>query len=345
MKRPLGRGGPKVASPVVSVVIIGRNEALRLPSCLESIARINRVGFSVQTIYVDSGSTDKSMTIAKDFGVQTIELNSIRPTAAMGRNVGWRAALGDFILFLDGDTILDASFIAEAIPFFDAPRVAVVWGHRRETLATPTLYNRILDLDWIYPVGESAFCGGDAIMRREVLQAAGGYDESLIAGEEPELCRRIRSSGWSILHVDLPMTRHDLGIRRFRQYWKRSERAGHAFAEVSARFAASGDPMWLADSKGNWRKAGVLVTVVCAGLSCGVTARSVEPLFLCLGFLLLLVLRTAWKARWKSTDPTTLLLYGVHSHFQQIPIAVGQAAYWLNSKRGRPAQLMDYKPR
>ena len=112
--------------------------------------------------------------------------------------------------FCDADTVLDSRFVTDSLSHFDDSRVAIVWGHRRETDTRSSLYNRVLDLDWIYAPGFTDFCGGDALMRRSVLASVGGFDEGLIAGEEPEMCRRIRSAGFQILHVDRPMTRHDL---------------------------------------------------------------------------------------------------------------------------------------
>ncbi len=73
-------------------------------------------------------------------------------------------------------------------------------------------------------------------MRRSVLVEVEGYDPGLSAGEEPELCRRLRARGYRIVHIDAPMTRHDLNMTRFSQYWRRAMRAGYAYAEVSNRF-------------------------------------------------------------------------------------------------------------
>jgi ABC-type multidrug transport system fused ATPase/permease subunit len=66
-------------------------------------------------------------------------------------------------------------------------------------------------------------------------------------------------------------------------------------------------------------------------------------LWLCL--LLLLSLRSAWKARWKQSTPGILLLYGIHSHLQQIPIFMGQLQYELSSKRRITQKLIEYKER
>ena len=350
---------------LVSVVVIGRNEGDRLARCLQSVAiaganmkavapaqsnllsphasHLDQDRFSLELIYVDSGSTDNSVAIAESLGAQALALTPDRPTAALGRNAGWRAAHGEIVLFLDGDTELDPAFITAALPSFADPKVAVVWGHRREKHPELSLYDRTLDLDWIYPPGPAAFCGGDALFRRDVLAAAGGFDDTLVAGEEPELCGRILALDYEVLHVDLPMTRHVLGIRTFKQYWKRATRAGHAYAEVAARFAGTAHPLWSADARRNQVRAALLVAIASAALAATLFERSVVPVAYAIGVYTLLILRTAWKARWKSKSPLTLLLYGLHSHFQQIPIAWGQLQFAANRRRGHRAAVFEYK--
>jgi len=328
---------------LVSVVVIGRNEGARLERCLRSVAAMERQGFDTETVYVDSGSSDNSIAIAERLGATTVALKASRPTAAMGRNAGWRIARGETVLFLDGDTVLDARFVLESLGEFTDPAVAVIWGHRREMFARQSIYNRVLDLDWVYAPGCTEFCGGDALFRREVLEATGGFDETLIAGEEPELCRRILGLGFKIVHVDRAMTKHDLAITKFSQYWRRATRAGHAFAEVSERFAATANPFWLEDARRNRRRALVLLGMVLATLVAGVAFVSVWPIVALVALFALLALRTAWRARWKSADTFALLLYGVHSHLQQLPIFVGQLQFRLNRRRGRQAELVEYK--
>jgi hypothetical protein len=205
------------------------------------------------------------------------------------------------------------------------------------------VYNRILDLDWIYPPGPAEFCGGDVLMRRVPLEAAGGYDGTLIAGEEPELCRRMRALGYRILHIDAPMTGHDLEMRRFGQYWKRALRAGHAYAEVSSRFRRTGDPFWQSERIGNLRRGGFWMLSFLAAIVLSVLFRSVLPAALWLALLLVLSLRSASKARWKSPSAVTLLLYGLHSQLQQVPICIGQLSFDLNPRKGRQRKLIEYK--
>ncbi len=328
---------------LVSVVVIGRNEGARLESCLRSVTSMERVGFTTELIYVDSASTDESAALAESFGARVVVLQEARPTAAAGRNAGWRVAQGEIVLFLDGDTILHPAFVREALPCFEDSWVAVVWGHRRETLATASLYNRVLDLDWIYAPGEALFCGGDALFRRETLERTGGFDETLIAGEEPELSSRIRALGLRILHLDLAMTGHDLGITQLGQYWRRAARAGHAYAEVSSRRTSAGEFLWREDSRRNVVRASVLLVFVVITVAAGMLLRSMWPVALALTIFGALALRTAWKARWKSPDKVALLLYGVHSQVQQIPIFFGQVRFWTSRRAGRRVALVEYK--
>jgi glycosyltransferase involved in cell wall biosynthesis len=328
---------------LLSVVVIGRNEGERLTRCLQSVRAMADIGGPVELIYVDSASTDDSVARAEAQGARVIAVKPERPSAALGRNAGWRDATGTYVLFLDGDTVLDPAFPSAALAEFADPKVAVVWGHRREIHPDQSLYNRALDLDWIYPPGLSDFCGGDAVMRRDVLVQVNGFDATLIAGEEPELCQRMRAEGFAILHIDRPMTGHDLAMTRWTQYWKRAARAGHAYAEVSERLRNGPFPLWRAESRGNMRRAGVLLGALVAGSAAAVLSQSVWPLVALVAFYAALVVRTAWKARWKSGDRFTLLLYGLHSQFQHIPIFLGQTGYWWNRWRGRQKGLIEYK--
>ena len=330
-------------APLVSVVVIGRNEGERLRRCLQSVFEMDRCGFEVEVIYADSGSIDGSVELAQSMGARTIVLHPERPSAALGRNAGWRAAKGSIVLFLDGDTILHPRFVTDSLHEFSDPEIAVVWGHRRELYPDRSIYIRTLDLDWIYAPGRTPYCGGDALFLRDVLARVNGFDETLIAGEEPELCRRIAALGFAILHVDRPMTGHDLAIHRWAQYWKRSTRAGHAFAEVADRFRSTGQQFWTEESKANRNRAVALVGLLLLGLVGSIFWLSPWPLAAVLAFFTLLAIRSSWKVRWKTKDVLALALYGVHSHMQQVPIYIGQLQYKLNRRRGKRAMLVEYK--
>jgi glycosyltransferase involved in cell wall biosynthesis len=330
--------------PTVSVVIIGRNEGERLGRCLASVRAVDGADGKIELIYVDSASTDGSTSLAAEAGAQVLGIDSSNPTAALGRNAGWRAAQGEFILFLDGDTILHPGFLGLALDAIAAdPTIAAVWGHRREIHTDRSIYNRVLDLDWVYAPGITEFCGGDVLMRRSALVAVDGFDPSLIAGEEPELCRRLRSQGYSILHIDAPMTGHDLAMFHFSQYWRRAIRAGHAYAEVSRRFRDTLDPFWEPQRRQNFVRGGFWALSLILATACSLVFRSPLPIAAWIALLIVLATRTAWLARWKSNSVGTLFLYGVHSHLQQMPILVGQLQFARGAKSGTSRKLIEYK--
>ncbi|MEL6952859.1 MAG: glycosyltransferase [Pseudomonadota bacterium] len=223
----------------VGAVLIGRNEGARLVACLASVgAQAGRL------VYVDSGSIDASVTAAEQAGAAVVALDMAQPfTAARARNEGLARLLEDgaldYVQFIDGDCELRESWIQTARDFLDqTPDVAVVHGRRRERFPEASVYNQLCDWEWDRPVGEAKACGGDALMRVEALQEVGGYNPALIAGEEPEMCVRLRQAGWRIWSLPVEMTWHDAAITRFSQFWKRSQRAGHAYTEGAALHGA-----------------------------------------------------------------------------------------------------------
>jgi cellulose synthase/poly-beta-1,6-N-acetylglucosamine synthase-like glycosyltransferase len=330
-------------SPVLSIVVIGRNEGARLVRCLESIRAMRTPG-PTELIYVDSNSSDDSTAIAAAAGARVIALSSANPTAAAGRNAGWRAANAPLVLFLDGDTVLYRDFVADSLKEFESPRVAIVFGNRREIDPEFSLFNRVVDLDWIPArARESKHCGGDALVRRSVLEEVEGFDDRLIAGEEPDMCRRMRGRGWVIIHLDRPMTGHDLAMSSFAQYWNRAVRTGYACAEVSRRYRNTAEPFWQRESRHNLLHGALLSSVVIAGTSLSVATETLLPIAAVALLIGALAVRTAVRARWKSANLATLLCYGIHSHFQHIPILLGQVRYWLDLWRGRTSGLIEYK--
>src|SRR5882672_6981731 len=151
----------------LSVVVIGRNEGERLVRCLDSVRATCGIDGDIELVYADSASTDGSPARAAAAGATVVTVASAHPTAASGRNAGWRAAAGEFVLFLDGDTLLDPHFARRALDAIKADDgIAGVWGHRREIHPERSIYNRILDLDWIFKPGFTPYCGGDVLMRR-----------------------------------------------------------------------------------------------------------------------------------------------------------------------------------
>ncbi len=327
--------------PRIAVVVIGRNEAAHLSACLASVTSMDYPAELVEILYVDSASTDGSPELAEKAGAQAIRLTGTPMNAARGRNAGWQAARAPYIMFLDGDVTLEAHFVRRSLEQFrDDPHVVCVWGVLREVHPDASIYNRVFDLDWIQAPGDTETFGGIALVRRDALAMVGGYNETLGAGEEPELSRRLRSHGGRIVHTNEPMALHDLAMTRWQQYWRRMVRTGHAYAQVSRMYEKTADPLWLRQSRGNRTRGLIFLAFpVVVLLACAVLG-SLWPLLPAVVAVAALVLRTAWRARHRASSRTTLLLFGIHSHFQQIPILLGQWRYWRSaSKRQTGSQF------
>ena len=233
----------------VAAVLIGRNEGARL---VAAFAAIPPDVWPV--VYVDSGSTDGSVAAAQAAGARVVKLDMSRPfTAARARNEGF-AALGadtpEFVQFIDGDCSLDPGWIPTATAFLKTtPAAAVACGRRRERFPDASLWNRLCDEEWDTPIGKARACGGDALFRTSAFASVGGYNPTLIAGEEPELCVRLRAAGWEIWRLDAEMTLHDAAMTRFSQWWKRMRRGGHAFAEGAALHGAPPERHFVSETR------------------------------------------------------------------------------------------------
>lgn len=295
-------------------VIIGRNEGDRLRACLSSISgRVDRL------VYVDSGSSDNSIALAREFGADVVSLDDSRPfTAARARNAGFEHLREHcpgttLVQFIDGDCELHPQWIGTAIAVMQRmPDAAIVCGRRQEKAPEASIYNRLCDIEWNTPPGEASACGGDAMIRAEALAAVRGFSPRLIAGEEPDLCHRLRREGWKIYRLGCAMTRHDAAMLRFGQWWQRNRRSGHALAEALQR---------------RWREDPALLRQAASNLFwCLPLAWPLWPL---------MWLRLAWRG---DALHATFLLLG------KLPHAQGMVHYWQNRNRGgRPLGLIEYK--
>jgi GT2 family glycosyltransferase len=224
-----------------AVVVIGRNEGERLRSALAPVA-----GGPVPVLYVDSGSADGSPMLARTLGVEVLELDPSRPwSAARARNEGVERLLRrfpslEFVQFLDGDCSLAAGWLDRGVAELIArPDAGVVCGRLRELKPEASVYNRLCQREWDRPAGEVSECGGIMMARIRAFREAGGFDARLIAGEDPELCLRLRRAGWTIHRIDAEMAVHDAAMVRFSQWWTRAVRAGHAYAQAASLHGGS----------------------------------------------------------------------------------------------------------
>jgi glycosyltransferase involved in cell wall biosynthesis len=338
------------------VVAIGRNEGERLRLCLASV-----VGRGMTVVYVDSASTDGSVELARSMGAQVVELDMSLPfSAARARNAGFERLVEvapgvKFVQFVDGDCEVVSSWIERAAAELSArPEAAVVCGRRRERFPEASVYNRLADLEWDTPVGEAKSCGGDAMMRVDAFRGVGGFDPSVAAGEEPELCQRLRGKGHKVLRVDAEMTLHDSAMLHFGQWWKRAVRSGYGAADVAARFGEQGLFVHHVRSARRWAIGWPLCVVAAfmvplfilslAGVSTGIAlVWAAACTALVAAALPGQMLRLAIKARRRVPDWKTAITYGVLIMLGKWANLVGQMRYSRDRSAGRNTRLIEYK--
>ena len=326
-----------VTSPAaVAVVAIGRNEGERLRACLRSV-----IDAAALVVYVDSGSTDASVAMAREMGAHVIELDMSVPfTAARARNTGWRrvrelAPELRRVQFVDGDCAVVEGWLTQALAFLQArPDVAAVCGRRRERHPEQSVYNLLCDLEWDAPTGETKACGGDVMLRVEALEAAGGYRDSLIAGEEPELCVRLRAAGWHIWRLPAEMTAHDAAMTRLSQWWKRCMRTGFSHAEGASLHGVPPERHCVRESRSAWFWGLGLPLLLCAGFL-------VSP-WLLTGFLIypLQVLRLSLRFAGTAKTRTQHATFMVLGKFAEV---AGQLKFLALRWTRQPARLIEYK--
>ncbi len=324
----------------VGVVVIGRNEGLRLQRCLRSLRPQ-----SPAIVYVDSGSTDDSVAFARSLDVRVEELDTTLPfTMARARNAGYRARRAwrpevAFVQFVDGDCEVTDDWIGQArATLVQRPEVGAVCGHRREIDRAASIYNRIADIEWEGPVGDVELFGGDVMIRVTTFDAVGGYADEMIAGEDPEFSVRLRKADWTIVKLDALMTRHDAAMMRFGQWWQRCVRGGHAYAEQAWMHGAAPLRHAVRPVLSNWGW-GLLLPALVLGTAVPTGGWSL----LVIGLYPLWMFRVAGSLRRRGHTAADARLYGVACVVGKFPHMLGQLAFRWSLLTRRRRGLIEYK--
>ena len=330
----------------LGLVVIGRNEGMRLVRCLASVASIP------QRVYVDSGSTDDSIGAAHRAGVEVVELQ-IPPafTAARARNAGLARLLEidpslEYVQMLDGDCEVQPEWIKNALAALRAdPGLALVFGRRRERHPDRSLYNALCDDEWNVPVGEASGVGGDALFRVAALRQVNFYNPAMIAGEDTELAMRLRKRGWRLLRIDAEMALHDAAMTRFAQWWQRTRRSGHGYGEMAFLHPDARDPNWPRTVRSIVAWGGIMPAVLLITMA---LALRVNPLWWPVAAALLLIwpvrmLQLTARQRRRGLPLRVAAASGVLLMLGKIPQLQGLAGFHLDRLRGRASQLVEYK--
>ena len=232
---------PPTSDVEVSVVIPSRNAAGTIGALLDSLSR-QRGERRWEAIVVDNGSTDETAAVARSFSDRIPALRVIDASERAGisyaRNRGVEAARGRLIAFCDADDEVSDGWVA-----------AIARGlERYGVVATPRDHDRLntswvresrdpptpdgLHQNWYPPYLPHTGTGGMGI-RRELHEAMGGFDESLLACEDNDYCFRLQLGGAELGHVEGAVYHY-----RFKDSIGAIFRQAYGYAEQNARVQA-----------------------------------------------------------------------------------------------------------
>lgn len=324
----------------LGIVVIGRNEGARLARSLASALASTKL-----VIYVDSGSSDDSVTVAQGLGVRVWQLDPVQPfSAARARNEGFAQLRGShpelqIVQFLDGDCELAPHWLGVGLAELErASDTALVCGHILEHDPAASPYNRMCALEWRQRPGDVDACGGNFMVRADLFDRLGGFRCEVTAGEEDELCQRVRAQGGKIRLLDHAMVEHDAALLRFSQWWQRARRCGHAYAQ--GRFLHRGRP------GGRFRREArsmILWGAVLPTLAIVPAAPTGGASLFFLGGYALLFLRIHRRCRQRGWSSAEARLYAAFTVLAKFPGALGVMKFNLDRWRGRHPALIEHK--
>lgn len=196
-------------SELVSLVICTRNRASHLRACLGYVSAQSRTS-SWELVVVDNGSSDETGTILEEFAIGapfpvTTRFES-KPGLGRARNVGWKVARGDIIVFTDDDCYLSPDYLDRICEVFDDTRIGFAGG--RINLFDPTdcpiTIKASAKRELLEPrsyVKPGWMHGASMAFRRDVLEAINGFDDAFGVGtrfccEDTDAQARASFAGW-----------------------------------------------------------------------------------------------------------------------------------------------------
>jgi len=207
-----GLGSAVPVSPILSVVLIARNEEAYIAQCIDAVLTATASIQACDIVLVDSRSEDRTVAIASAYPIRIIRLSATqRCCPALGRHVGARVTRGQYVLFVDGDSTIAPSWVDTALAVLacrsDVAGIAgredqiyyrdgVVIGTKPDYFGTGNVACEVEQL------------GGNGLYRRQALEAVGSFNPYILSYEEAELGARLRQAGWRLLRIPDLMAYH-----------------------------------------------------------------------------------------------------------------------------------------
>jgi len=232
----------------LSVVIVSYNTADLIGSCLSSVQQSPQVRLEI--FVIDNASSDAGADVVRnDFPGVTLITNCENRGFAAANNQILDRCRGDYILFLNPDTLVTADALHKAVAYMARHPLVGLAGARivnpDQTLQESVSYRypgEKYTRGDLPPLPGQIACvlGAAMVARRDVIEGVGGFDEDFfLYGEDEDLCLRIRKAGWEIGNIEEAVVIH-LGGQSERltlsaEKWRKKVRAAYLFYQKHYR--------------------------------------------------------------------------------------------------------------
>lgn len=179
--------------PTLSIIVPAHNEEVLLGATIDALHQAARaVGEDYEIVVVDDSSTDQTAAVAQRHDARVVRADVQQIAAA--RNAGARAAVGEMLVFVDADTIVQPQVLVEAVAAMRDGVIGGGAGAEFEADAPRWAHAAIGFAAWVLrTAGWAAGCF--LFVRRAPFERVGGFDERYFASEEIHLSRSLKRLG------------------------------------------------------------------------------------------------------------------------------------------------------
>jgi cellulose synthase/poly-beta-1,6-N-acetylglucosamine synthase-like glycosyltransferase len=176
---------------MISIIIPARNEEKNIGDMLQSI-KDNHYRNKYEVVVVDGMSEDRTVEIAKKFGARVVPQGG-KLGVGDARNVGWKNAKGDIIVFVEADHMIGKGFLKEIEKVFADKKV--VAARYNPVVVAKSFFQKIFAVQVRISEIRQKSAEFPTIFRKSVLVKSGGYDSKLSFGEDREFPHRLKKMG------------------------------------------------------------------------------------------------------------------------------------------------------
>lgn len=212
----------------ISIIIPVKNEAKRLPLCLDAIKQLEYDQELIEIIVVDNGSDDSTVKIAEEYNcIVYVDPHS---SVAGLRNLGAKHASGAILCFVDADVIVSTLWLKVALQHFKDPKIACVtglinipsehtWVEKTWSLNRRTK-EEVFEISWASSM--------NMLTPRKLFNKVGGFSELLITGEDVDLSSKFTDNNYKIIFDNMASVIHIGEAKTIKQFIKKERWRGYS---------------------------------------------------------------------------------------------------------------------